>query len=152
MGSLFSEVTGAGGGEGNKGKSITSRSGCAMMLDDAKGSMTLRDKGTASMDFDGAGKVKTRADSSSETFVGDDASVLKMDSSGVIDLSGKTSVTIKVGSSSFMITEDTVTINSKNINVIGENNTVTGTTNQVNGETNIEGQTVTITGKPVKIN
>ena len=152
MGSLFSEVTGAGGGEGNKGKSITSRSGCAMMLDDAKGSMTLRDKGTASMDFDGAGKVKTRADSSSETSVGEDASVLKMDSSGMIDLSGKTSVTIKVGSSSFMITEDTVTINSKNINVIGENNTVTGTTNQVNGETNIEGQTVTITGKPVKIN
>ena len=51
MGSVFSELTGAGGGEGNKGKSITSRSGCAMKLDDANGSVILQDKGGASMNL-----------------------------------------------------------------------------------------------------
>ena len=72
------------------------------------------------MNFDGGGNHSLNANSTSTTTVGKEASVLKMDSSGVIDLSGQTSVTLKVGNSSIVITDETITINGKNINVVGE--------------------------------
>lgn len=45
MGSLFSEVTGSGGGQGNKGKSITTRSGHTLSFDDSEDGLgiTLKD-------------------------------------------------------------------------------------------------------------
>ena len=61
MGSVFSELTGAGGGADNKGKSITSRSGCAMKLDDEKGSAALNDQSGNKMDFDGKDTITISA-------------------------------------------------------------------------------------------
>ena len=145
MGSLFNGSTAAGGGESNKIKSITTRSGSSLQLDDSNGSVTLHDRRGVQMSFDGGGNHSLNANSTSTTTVGKEASVLKMDSSGVIDLSGQTSVTLKVGNSSIVITDETITINGKNINVVGENNTI-------NGVTNVEGQTITIKGNPVNIN
>ena len=55
MGSLFNGFTGKGGGKGNNCKSLTSRSGSSLMLDDSVGSVTLHDRGGVSMNFDGAG-------------------------------------------------------------------------------------------------
>ena len=43
MGSLFNGNTGAGGDSGNKKKSLTTRSGCTITIDDDKGSITIAD-------------------------------------------------------------------------------------------------------------
>ena len=61
MGSVFSELTGAGGGAGNKGKSIVSRSGNALKLDDEKGSAALNDQSGNKMDFDGKDTITISA-------------------------------------------------------------------------------------------
>ena len=43
LGSLFHGKSGAGGGSSNKTKSLTTRSGCTITLDDEKGSVTIAD-------------------------------------------------------------------------------------------------------------
>lgn len=43
LGSLFNGKTGGGGDSGNKKKSLTTRSGCTIMIDDEKGSVTVAD-------------------------------------------------------------------------------------------------------------
>ena len=160
MGSLFNGVTGGGGGQGNNCKSLTSRTGSSLKLDDSKGSVTLHDKGGVSMNFDGAGNQSLNAASKATTSVGKGgSSVLTMDSSGNIDLSGKTQITLTVGGSTITIKGDEVRISSKNIileaennSITGTNNTVTGTNNKINGETDIEGPKLSLKGDPVKIN
>ena len=160
MGSLFNGTTGGGGGQGNNCKSLTTRSGSSLKLDDSKGSVTLHDKGGVSMNFDGAGNQSLNAASKATTSVGKGgSSVLTMDSSGNIDLSGKTQITLTVGGSTITIKGDEVRISSKNIileaennSITGTNNTVTGTNNKINGETDIEGPKLSLKGDPVKIN
>ena len=160
MGSLFNGTTGGGGGQGNNCKSLTTRSGSSLKLDDSAGSVTLHDKGGVSMNFDGAGNQSLNAASKATTSVGKGgSSVLTMDSSGNIDLSGKTQITLTVGGSTITIKGDEVRISSKNIileaennSITGTNNTVTGTNNKINGETDIEGPKLSLKGDPVKIN
>ena len=43
MGSLFNGKTGTGGDSGNKKKSMTTRSGCTITLDDDAGSILITD-------------------------------------------------------------------------------------------------------------
>ena len=160
LGSLFNGTTGGGGGQGNNCKSLTTRSGSSLKLDDSAGSVTLHDKGGVSMNFDGAGNQSLNAASKATTSVGKGgSSVLTMDSSGNIDLSGKTQITLTVGGSTITIKGDEVRISSKNIileaennSITGTNNTVTGTNNKINGETDIEGPKLSLKGDPVKIN
>ncbi len=160
LGSLFNGTTGGGGGQGNNCKSLTTRSGSSLKLDDSAGSVTLHDKGGVKMNFDGAGNQSLNAASKATTSVGKGgSSVLTMDSSGNIDLSGKTQITLTVGGSTITIKGDEVRISSKNIileaennSITGTNNTVTGTNNKINGETDIEGPKLSLKGDPVKIN
>ena len=160
MGSLFNGVTGGGGGQGNNCKSLTTRSGSSLKLDNSAGSVTLHDNGGVKMNFDGAGNQSLNAASKATTSVGKGgSSVLTMDSSGNIDLSGKTQITLTVGGSTITIKGDEVRISSKNIileaennSITGTNNTVTGTNNKINGETDIEGPKLSLKGDPVKIN
>ena len=153
MGSLFNGRTGKGGGEDNCCKSISTRSGCALTLNDAEGSVTLHDKGGVKITFDGNGNASTTANATATTSVGEDgASVLKMNKDGVIDLTGKTSITLKIGESSVILTEESITMNSENINIEGINNKITGSQNTINGKTNMEGQSIILKGSPVKIN
>ena len=120
MGSVFSELTGAGGGEGNKGKSIVSRSGNALKLDDEQGSVVLQDKGGACMNFDGEGNATTRANTSSTTTVGDGACLLKMDKDGVIDLGGKTKIRFEIDENTYIeMTAGKIKISAENVNLIG---------------------------------
>ena len=58
MGSVFSELTGAGGGEGNKGKSITTRSGHTLMFDDSVEGLgiTLKDSNGNIIHLDAKGQ------------------------------------------------------------------------------------------------
>ena len=91
MGSLFNGSTGGGGGQGNSCKSLTTRSGSSLKLDDSDGSVTLHDKGGVSMNFDGAGNSTfnsntshtVNAGSNASINVGEGASVLNVNSGGV---------------------------------------------------------------------
>jgi phage-related baseplate assembly protein len=58
MGSLFSEVTGNGGGQGNKGKSITTRSGHTLSFDDSEAGLgiTIKDCNGNILHLDAKGK------------------------------------------------------------------------------------------------
>lgn len=60
-GSLFTSKNGGGGGQGNKTKSLTTRSGCTMTLDDDKGSATLKDPSGNIIELDGAGNITITA-------------------------------------------------------------------------------------------
>ena len=79
MGSLFNGTTGGGGGQGNNCKSLTTRSGCSLKLDDSAGSVTLHDKGTVNMNFDGAGNACMDAQAKIGLSVGDAKSELTLD-------------------------------------------------------------------------
>ena len=53
MGSLFNGITGGGGGKGNSCKSITTRSGSTLAMNDETGSVRLADPGKAWLVMDG---------------------------------------------------------------------------------------------------
>ena len=119
LGSLFNGSTGKGGGKANKCKSLTSRSGSSLKLDDSKGSVTLHDKGGVKMNFDGAGNLTATSRQSHVINAGNVTkinvggkngsgaqSALSMDSQGVIDLTSKKSITLKVGSSTLTMSSD----------------------------------------------
>ena len=132
MGSLFNGRTGAGGGKDNKCKSITTRSGCALTLNDAEGSVTLNDKGGANMNFDGGGNASTTTNSAVhvsagkqvKTDVGNGQSVLTMGKDGIIDLSGHKKITFKVGSSTITITADNIKLESSTVDIDGGGGTI----------------------------
>ena len=131
MGSLFNGVTGGGGGQGNNCKSLTSRTGCALKLDDSKGSVTLHDKGGVSMNFDGAGNSTLNAKATHSVNAGSNASInvgkgkclLNMDSAGNITLDGNSTITLSVKSSKIIINESSITLESPNIYVNGSTKT-----------------------------
>ena len=130
MGSLFNGTTGGGGGQGNKCKSLTTRSGSSLKLDDSKGSVTLHDKGGVSMTFDGAGNQSLATRASATTTVGKDASVLRMDKDGNIDLSGHTKVRISINESTYIqLTDGEIDIISPVVKVISSDVTQISNTN-----------------------
>ncbi|RQE00811.1 type IV secretion protein Rhs [Prevotella intermedia] len=138
MGSLFNGSTGGGGGQGNKCKSLTTRSGSSLKLDDSDGSVTLHDKGGVSMNFDGAGNSTlnsntshtVNAGSNASTNVGEGASVLNMNSGGCVELTSQSEVSIKVGSASISMNNSSITlsIGSSSITLTSENILSKGTT------------------------
>ena len=131
MGSLFNGVTGGGGGQGNNCKSLTSRTGSSLKLDDSKGSVTLHDKGGVSMNFDGAGNSTLNAKATHSVNAGSNASInvgkgkclLNMDSAGNITLDGNSTITLSVKSSKIIINESSITLESPNIYVNGSTKT-----------------------------
>ena len=130
MGSLFNGTTGGGGGQGNNCKSLTSRRGSSLKLDDSKGSVTLHDKGGVSMNFDGAGNQTLATRASATTTVGQDASVLRMDKDGNIDLSGHTKVRISINESTYIqLTDGEIDIISPVVKVISSDVTQISNTN-----------------------
>lgn len=60
-GSLFTSKNGGGGGQGNRNKSLTTRSGCTVSLDDDKGSVTVKDPSGNIMVMDGSGNISITA-------------------------------------------------------------------------------------------
>ena len=130
MGSLFNGTTGGDGGQGNNCKSLTTRSGSSLKLDDSKGSVTLHDKGGVSMNFDGGGNQTLATKASATTTVGKDASVLRMDKDGNIDLSGHTKVRIAINDNTYIqLTDGEIDIISPVIKVIASDVTQIANTN-----------------------
>lgn len=130
MGSLFNGTTGAGGSKGNKIKSITTRSGSSLLLDDSDGSVTLHDHEGVSMMFDGNGNaaINTKeshlvnAGSNSTIYVGSSkgvASVLSMDKNGKIYLKGDADISIMVGGSIIEVTNEEISISSAKVSISG---------------------------------
>lgn len=70
MGGMFHGKVGAGGGQANNVKSLSSRSGNKLELNDGEGSVYLTDQGGANMKFDGAGNVIHHANNDSSKTVG----------------------------------------------------------------------------------
>ena len=130
LGSLFNGTTGGGGGQGNNCKSLTTRSGSSLKLDDSAGSVTLHDKGGVKMNFDGAGNQTLATKASATTTVGQDASVLRMDKDGNIDLSGHTKVRIAINDNTYIqLTDGEIDIISPVIKVIASDVTQIANTN-----------------------
>ncbi|WES97520.1 phage baseplate assembly protein V [Chryseobacterium arthrosphaerae] len=129
MGGMFHGRVGAGGGIGNNIKSLSTRSGNKLELNDGAGSVYLTDQGGANMKFDGAGNAVTNANTSHTVNAGSKSSInvgakkdsppqclLEMDSAGNITLDGKNSLTITIGKSILKMSADgTVNLNGKNV-------------------------------------
>ena len=159
LGSLFNGTTGGGGGQGNNCKSLTTRSGSSLKLDDSAGSVTLHDKGGVKMNFDGGGNSKltskathsVNAGSNASINVGKGKSVLEMSSGGNIKLKGKSTITLSVGSSEIIIDNTSITLKSENIYVKGTSQTVVGPNENLGVTVSADGP-VDIVGTPVNIN
>ena len=159
MGSLFNGTTGGGGGQGNNCKSLTTRSGSSLKLDDSAGSVTLHDKGGVSMNFDGGGNSTLNAKATHSVNAGSNASInvgkgkclLNMDSAGNITLDGNSTITLSVKSSKIIINESSITLESPNIYVKGTTQTVVGPNENLGVTVSADGP-VDIVGNPVNIN
>ena len=159
LGSLFNGTTGGGGGQGNNCKSLTTRSGSSLKLDDSAGSVTLHDKGGVSMNFDGAGNSTLNAKATHSVNAGSNASInvgkgkclLNMDSAGNITLDGNSTITLSVKSSKIIINESSITLESPNIYVKGTTQTVVGPNENLGVTVSADGP-VDIVGNPVNIN
>ena len=146
LGSLFNGTTGGGGGQGNNCKSLTTRSGSSLKLDDSAGSVTLHDKGGVSMNFDGGGNQTLATKASATTTVGKDASVLRMDKDGNIVLRADTQITFEIDKSKIIITKDKITLESSEIEV---NGTTSATVNSPS--INMQGGTTNITSTTINL-
>nr|WP_257880981.1 phage baseplate assembly protein V [Prevotella melaninogenica] len=141
MGSLFNGTIGGGGGQGNNCKSLTSRTGSSLKLDDSKGSVTLHDKGGVSMTFDGAGNSTLNAKATHSVNVGDNASInvgtakkgegapscLTMDSAGNIKLKGSSNIRLEIDENTYIdLTSGKVTIKAATVSVVGTTSAAIG--------------------------
>ncbi|WP_419867826.1 type VI secretion system Vgr family protein [Chryseobacterium sp. CT-SW4] len=86
MGGMFHGGVGGGGGTGNNTKSLSSKSGHIISLDDG-GGMTVKDKDQNSVFLDGAGNIRVDSKISITLACGD--SVIFMDKDGNIMIKGK---------------------------------------------------------------
>jgi uncharacterized protein involved in type VI secretion and phage assembly len=164
-GSLFSEKTGAGGGDGNKTKSITTRSGSTVTLDDDKGNVMIKDKHGAdsTITLDGEKNIVVNADLSILLTSGQSSILLKKDGSiditGVnITINGSTNSTMQSGSVSFSATSQGAEgkMEGGKLDIDATNITSVSGTSEVNIESakiTVDGTAnVDITGGLVKIN
>jgi len=130
MGSLFNGKIGAGGGKENNVKSLSSKSGNIIKLNDEKGSVYISDKGGANMTFNGAGSATTNANANHSINAGQKHAInvgatkeqppqttLAMNADGSIVLDGKTSITIKVEG-------NTITIDKQGIKLASAEGTI----------------------------
>ena len=125
MGSLFNGNTGSGGGDQNKTKSITTRSGSTITFDDDKGNISISDAKNCSVSLDGSGNIS---------------------------ISSGSSINLSTGDSSINLEKDgTITISGKNISVIGDGGSISNKAKEVsiNGDdqVSVDSTTVNVTGK-----
>lgn len=86
-GSIFHGKTAAGGGSDNKSKTLTTRSGVAISIDDDKGSINVADAKGNAINFDGNGNVSINGSATIKLMCG--GSNISMKSDGTIGISGK---------------------------------------------------------------
>lgn len=126
LGSVFHGKTASGGGSGNKTKSMTTRSGSTVTMDEDKKSVSISDPSGNSMLYDGNGNVS---------------------------VNGPKTVTLTCGKASITLNEDgTISIGGTTINVNGTTKTemtsgsASFTADASGGKANVSGQVTTISG------
>lgn len=123
MGSLFHGKVGSGGGSGNNVKSISTKSGNAVVFNDDKGSIFMRDKGSATFSLNGAGSATINANVShnvnagSKSVIGVGATketppqtLFSMDKDGNILLNAQKSITFQVGENKITLSEEGMSV------------------------------------------
>ena len=160
MGSLFNGSTGGGGGKGNNCKSLTTRGGSSLKLDDSTGSVTLADPGNTSIFMDGSGKATFK--SSEEILISCGSATIELHKDGTIKINGKdisiggtTSIAAGVGEGETPSTG--IGMSTEELNISSAKTSINGTS-----ETNVSssGGTTSITassevivgGSKVKLN
>ena len=166
MGGMFHGKVGAGGGAGNNIKSLSSKSGNKLELNDKEGSVYLTDYGGANMKFDGGGKATTNANTDHTINAGStnvinvggkkDAppqSLLKMDAGGNIVLDGKTSITFKVGGNTIVISKEGIVITAAEGKIEGTAMAGPVTIESASADATFKGATaLTVQGLDVAVN
>ena len=143
MGGMFHGGVGGGGGAGNNVKSLSSKSGNIICLNDGAG-IEIKDRNGNHVTLSGTGDVTTyvsndnneKIGNNHETKVGtkttievggENNSLLTMDNGGNIVVKSKTEIKLETGSSSITMDKD------GNITIKGINITVEGTTTKIIG-------------------
>ena len=174
IGGMFHGKAGAGGGQGNNVKSLSSKSGNIICLNDGAG-IEIKDKNGNYVTLSGSGDVTTfvsndntedignnhttNVTTKTTINVGKDQSVLTMDNAGNISLEGKTQIELKVGENKITIKEDSITISvgSGMLDMNSEDNALLVTQNNLSlhskSDTSINATGNTyVTGTQVDIN
>jgi len=76
MGSLFNGTTGGGGGSNNSIKSLKTRSGISVILNDDNKSLEIKDAGGSSIHLDGNGNILLNAPKNIQLHAGNDMSLM----------------------------------------------------------------------------
>jgi type VI secretion system secreted protein VgrG len=142
-GSVFHGKHGSGGGTSNNSKSLTSKSGHTIHLDDG-GGITIKDRAGNVVAVDGSGNITATSSATNATDVGKGAAKMKLDSGGNISLQANAKIELKVGGSTLTITPDTIALNTTNNTVTGSNNIITGINHITGGNTTVDGGDVFI--------
>jgi len=124
LGSMHHGKVGGGGGKGNKTKSLTTRSGSTVTLDDDKGSVHVADQKGNAISIDGAGNIQVKSDESLKLVCGSASIELKKD--GTIVITGTSSVTVNSGS-------ETLSVDGS-----GKATSLSGTAVTVSGKSTVE--------------
>jgi hypothetical protein len=153
QGSLFNGKNAGGGGADNNVKSLTTRSGVAVILDDSKGSVCVKDKEGNSFSADGSGNVTIDASKQILLNCGHASITLKED--GTIAIAGKELVLL--GETSLLLSskeisstaEKSQNISAMDVTLSGQKEvTISGT-----AKTTLDSMgTTTVSGTIVKLN
>jgi type VI secretion system secreted protein VgrG len=127
MGSMFHGKSGGGGGQGNNTKSLNSKSGHTITLDDGAGITIVDKSGGNKIVIDGTNKITLTA--SDKIVLECGASSITMDAAGKIDIVGKT---VTVSGSDKAEMKSTATFIAE-----GTSATVEGTATEVKGKATV---------------
>jgi len=174
MGGMFHGGVGGGGGAGNNVKSLSSKSGNIICLNDGAG-IEIKDRNGNHVTLSGTGDVTTFVSNDNNEDIGNnhttnvatkttinvgkDQSILTMDNAGNISLEGKTQIELKVGENKITIKKDSITISVGNgmLDMNSKDNALLVTQNNLslhsksNTSINATGNTY-VTGAQVDIN
>jgi hypothetical protein len=144
MGSLHHGSIASGGGQGNKTKSLTTRSGSTVTLDDEAHTATLMTSPDARLHLDNAGHVTIQAKTSFTVQCGKSSFEMKADGSialkGIkLTLEGSTQTDLN-------IQKGLVNLGNAGENVVikGQNISLTGKENHISGKSTLDGGDVLI--------
>lgn len=157
MGSVYNGSTGAGGGDGNRTKSIITRSGVTISIDDdaGKGSITINDPSENTIVLDGNGDIRIKGKNniylSADETIGLSAKNIAIDAGDMI-LAGATNmvdINIKEDGPGLGLVKDKkiVSVDGDEINVIAETTlNMSAKNSTLNGskQTNVQGKIVNI--------
>lgn len=146
MGSMFHGKTGGGGGQGNNTKSLNSKSGHTLSLDDGKGITIVDKSGGNKIEIDGTNTITVTASQKIELTNGKASITMDGDTITItgkhVNIGGDTDCFLKSGENGFAAAAGgDVSVNGKNVSVSGEKTIVSGSS-----EATVTGAKATVNG------